>query len=182
MDQNYMHGALALYGDLFVIEIKKALSQAYDYAPGFSGSRSVIGSANKIAGVHYGYPTSLYDSVRSSYNPNTMEVEILMNEYWQWVDQGRQEGSYVPIRPLELWAQKRLGLDGAEAKSAAFGISRNIFKFGVAPTDFYNIAQQKMAEILETQLTEELGVSFAQFMQQVVEDIIPFDEELTIGL
>lgn len=182
MDQNYMHGALELYGDLFVIEIKKALAQNYPYAPGYSGSRGEMGRANKIAGVHYGYPTSLYDSVRSSYNPNTMEVEILMNEYWQWVDQGRDKGSYVPIRPLELWAQQRLGLNEDEAKSAAFGISTNIYKFGIAPTDFYNIAQQKMAVILETQLTQELGVSFAQFMQQVVEEIIPFDEELTIGL
>lgn len=177
-----MHGALALYGDLFVIEIKKALAKSYDYAPGFSGRRAVSGQANKIAGVHYGYPTSLYDSVRSSYNPNTMEVEILMNEYWQWVDQGRDAGSYVPIRPLELWAQKRLGLDPKAAKSAAFGISTNIYNFGVAPTNFYEIAQEKMAQIIETQLTEELGVSFAQFMQQVVEDIIPFDAELTIGL
>ena len=177
-----MHGALELYGELFVIEIKKALELKYDYAPGFNASRSVIGQANKIAGVHYGYNQSLYDSVRYSYNPNTMEVEILMNEYWQWVNQGRDEGTYVPIRPLELWAQKRLGLDAKEAKSAAFGISTNIKKFGVAPTDFYDIAQQKMAQVVEGQLTEELGVSFAQFMQQVVEDIIPFDEDLTIGL
>ena len=119
-------GILELYGELFVNKLKAALRLKYPYAPGYDGVRQTMGSANKVAGVNYGYSQSLYDSISYTYDPETQEVEVLMNEYWQWVNDGRRPGSYVPIRPLELWAQKRLGLDADEAKSAAFGISKNI--------------------------------------------------------
>ncbi len=37
---------------------------------------------------------------------------------------------FVPIQPLQDWVEYKLGLEGAEAKSVAFAISRKIAKHG----------------------------------------------------
>jgi len=179
MDEN-IDGILELYGELFVDKLKAALRLKYPYSPGYDGVRQTTGSATKRAGVHYGYNQSLYDSITYNYHPSTQEVEVLMNEYWQWVNDGRRPGSYVPIRPLELWAQKRLGLEGREAKSAAFGISKNIQKFGIAPTYFYDTAIEALDKQINTEMFDEVGTSVEDFIEHLVEDIIPFNNEIII--
>lgn len=51
--------------------------------------------------------------------------------YAKVIELGRRPGSKMPpIGPIELWAQRKLGLDEETAHSIAFGIARNIAKFG----------------------------------------------------
>jgi len=163
-------GFMELYGELFVAKLKAELQKSYPFRGG---------SANKIAGVGYGFPTDLYNSIESVYNPSTQELSILMNEYWRYVNDGRQPGKYVPIKPLMLWAMSplRLGLDQQEAKKAAFGISTNIKKFGIEPTYFYDNAYASLAEQLEGELFNEIGLSIEDFISRTIEESIGFNTD-----
>ena len=65
------------------------------------------------------------------------------------------------------------GLDEKEALGAAFGISKNIYKFGIAPTHFYDIAAEEMINIMEEVGAEALGVDVETFFEKTIEEIIP---------
>lgn len=83
--------------------------------------------------------------------------QIMMEDYWKWVDEGRPPGKMPPIDKLSKWiAQKGLpirsqvkGLKRKSKKSlseqvksrnrqVAFLIARSIGKKGIKPTNFYS--------------------------------------------
>ena len=174
-------GAFELYAELFAEKLQNALRQNYPYAPGFNNARPPIGSANKISGgVPEGYNTNLVDSVQATYNVGAQQVEVFMNDYWQYVNDGRRPGTYAPIRPLMLWAMSRLGLQGQEAKSAAFGISRNLYKFGIKPTYFFDIAIEQLSAQIDEELYEQLGLSIDDFLNQLIQNAIPANPNINI--
>ena len=61
---------------------------------------------------------------------NGIQVQLLANDYLQYVDQGRKPGTYPPIRAIQRWVSIK-GLP----KDAAWGIRQNIYKFGIKPTN-----------------------------------------------
>lgn len=67
-----------------------------------------------------------------------IKLEIMAEKYLEFVDKGRRAGSYPPIRPLIDWVSiKGLPIN------AAYGIQKNIYKFGIPPT---NIIQRVVQE------------------------------------
>lgn len=87
---------------------------------------------------------------------NTLvSVRFKAKKYWRQVDEGRKPGKYVPIAPLQRWARVKLGLSGAEARSAAFAISKSIQKNGYKGTNIFknNITKfkKKVAKLIATQ-------------------------------
>ena len=178
-----LDGDLEWYGQLMVDEIKKSLLVNYPYAPGYQGSRGTMGQANKVVdGAPLGYDTNLYNSVSYKYNVESQEVEILMNEYYQWVNDGRRAGSYAPIKPLQRWAMARLGLGQEEAKSAAFGISTNLFKFGIAPTYFFDLAIENLEKTINQDLFSEIETSVESFLENLVEETISPNNNIEVTL
>jgi hypothetical protein len=185
--EEQLAGAFELYSQLFAEKLKQALTQTYPYAPGFDGSAynngrnpQYRGAANKIAGVPEGYNTNLINSVEATYNVGSQEVQVFMNDYWQYVNDGRRPGKGVPIRPLMLWAMDRLGLNQQEAKSMAFGVSQNIKKFGIQPTYFFDIAIEQLSAQIDQDLFNELGASIDDFISQTIINAIPANNELNI--
>jgi len=167
------------YGELLVKEIQyQLLFGKFPYAPGFNNQRAPFGTSNKFAGVGFNYPTSLAQSVQANYNLEQHEVDILMNEYWKWVNQGRQPGGKrPPLEPLIAWAKSpaRLGLNDEEARSAAWGIQTNIWKFGIKPTYFFDLAVDEVEQALE-QGIDNISDDINDFLQQVkVIDIPPIN-------
>ncbi|MAO25291.1 MAG: hypothetical protein CMJ25_31505 [Phycisphaerae bacterium] len=177
-----LDGDLELYGELMVTELRKALAVKYPYAPGYNGSRGATGSANKIGGIPSGYQSNLYNSIESKYDVESQEVEILMNEYWQWVNDGRRPGSYAPIKPLQQWAMQRLGLNSEDAKSAAFGISKNLQKFGIAPTYFYDLAIENLETTINDDLFKDIETSVEDFLEHLVEETISPDNNIEVTI
>lgn len=59
---------------------------------------------------------------------------------------------FVPIQPLQDWVEYKLGLEGAEAKSVAFAISRKISKHGTKGKfmfrDAFNANERQVQEII----------------------------------
>lgn len=73
-----------------------------------------------------------------------IKMEIISAPYLEWVDKGRKRGTYPPIKPLIQWVNIK-GLP----KGAAYGIQKNIFKFGIKPTNII----QKVVKEFETSPT-----------------------------
>lgn len=65
-------------------------------------------------------------------------IEIEAANYLEFVDKGRRRGTYPPIKPLIEWTQIK-GLP----ESAAWGTQKNIYKFGIKPT---NVIQKVINE------------------------------------
>ena len=158
-----------LWGSRFERELKNRLAATYSYAPGFNGDAysngrnpNFGGSSEKIASG------SLYNSIQ--WVPTSDGFVLLMNRYWEWVNYGRQPGKYVPIRPLEEWATLK-GFDNP--RGAAFAMSKNIQKFGIAPTYFYDDA----LDILESQFNESLEDQFGRSFQDFLDNIVLEDLE-----
>lgn len=87
-----------------------------------------------------------------------INIEILSLPYLEWVDKGRKKGTYPPIKPLIQWAQvKGLPLN------FAYGAQKNIYKFGIKPTNII----QKVVREFETSPTLQ-----KKYEDEVVNSII----------
>jgi hypothetical protein len=161
------------WGSRFQRELKNRLAASYPYAPGFEGTAYAEGRNSEYAGTSPKIASSgLYNSI--SWEPTEDGFALLMNRYWEYVNYGRQPGSYAPINPLEEWATLK-GLPNP--RGIAFGISENLFKFGIQPTYFYDDA----LDILESQFNESLedqfGRSFQDFLDNLIFEELQFPEE-----
>lgn len=173
------HEAMKAMGKLFVEKLQQALEQDYSYAPGYKGDAyskgrkgeykgmSLRGSAPKID------TGGLSENISYEYDENEEILTLKFLDYWQNVNYGRTPGFYVPIKPLQEWGMRKFGLSDKEALGLAFGVSKNIYKFGIAPTHFYDIAAEEMINIMEEAGAEALGVDVETFFEKVIEDIIP---------
>lgn len=70
-----------------------------------------------------------------------INVVLLANDYLQYVDRGRRPGTYPPIQAIQRWVTIK-GIP----KEAAWAIRKNIYKFGIKPTNVI----RKTKNIIET--------------------------------
>jgi len=148
---------LILWGNRFVAELRTRLNSEYFAAPGINDEGTDVGDAyskgrkKEFAGNFVKSPvgSKLYESIEGRITPDGFE--LLMLDYWEYVNYGRLKGKYVPISPLENWAKTK---GFPNPLGAAFAISKNIYKFGIAPTFFYD----KAIASLELQFEREADV------------------------
>lgn len=83
---------------------------------------------------------------------NSLQVEaepmrgiIKGRPYTEQLVNGRMPGQRPPIAPLERWAQAKLGLQGAQARSAAFAIANKIAAEG---TTWYQKGGSSLLDVL----------------------------------
>jgi hypothetical protein len=158
-----------IWGNRFVLALKQKLAQTYSYAPGYgfdaySNGRNAkySGEAPKSIGG-----SALYDSITGNVTDSGDGFELFMNRYWEYVNYGRKKGSYVPITPLETWAQ----LKGfPNPRGAAFGISTNIYKFGIAPTFFYDEAINQLQIQFDRAVEDQFFKSIGDFFDNLFEE------------
>lgn len=173
------HEAMKAMGKLFVEKLQQALEQKYNYAPGYKGDAYSKGRKGEYKGMSLQGTApkidtgGLSESISYEYDADEELLTLKMFDYWQNVNYGRTPGFYVPTKPLQAWAMRKFGLDEKEALGAAFGISRNIYKFGIQPTNFYDVAAEEMINIMEEVGAEALGVDVETFFEKTIEEIIP---------
>lgn len=137
------------------------------YAFGYDRYKGV---SNKIA------TGSLRNSIEVKQTGDN-QISISMNEYAQWVQSGRLPGKKkVPISAIIPWIKARK-LKGRNKKtgryitdrSFAFGIQTNIQKFGIRPSDWYDVAIDDL--INNNQIQELLGESTIDDLINALEGI-----------
>lgn len=129
-------------------KFKKALEERR-YPFGFGKYK---GLSNKVASG------SLKNSIEvtAQEKGDVSYLQMSMNDYGQWVQSGRLPGKKgVPIDAIEKWIRSR-GLKGRDKKgrfitnrSFAFGIQKNIKKFGIRPSNWYDVAIDSILEDTE---------------------------------
>jgi hypothetical protein len=170
--ENYDRAMKAL-AQKFQEALKESLAKPYPFAPGFNKGRTAFGVRNMK--VKTG---NLYKSIKVEYSTDSNEIVVSMADYWRFVNEGRKPGKYVPIKPLMAWIRakgfnknKTTGkFEKFNIKGMAFGVSKNIFKFGIAPTYFYDEAFQIFETAFEDDAIRALGIDVANFFDKVVEE------------
>lgn len=87
--------------------------------------------------------------------------QILMADYWEYVDEGRKAGKFPPISKIEEWLKYpnvrdriRFGNDKAfgekERKTLAFLIARKIARKGIKGSKFFT-------KVIESDIVDELA-------------------------
>jgi hypothetical protein len=85
---------------------------------------------------------------------------------------------WLPIKPLMSWIRakgmnknKKSGkFEKFNIKKVAFAISKNIQKFGIAPTYFYDKAFEVFELEFENEAIKALGIDVETFFDRVVEE------------
>jgi hypothetical protein len=163
--------------------IKASLAMPYPFAPGYSGGAA---SQRKLFGVRNMKTKTgaLYNSISVKWvgDPDSkgMKLEVSMLDYWEYVNNGRKPGKYVPIKPLMAWIRskgfnksKKTGkFQKFNIKGMAFAISTNIKKFGIQPTYFYDDAYELFLPKLEDEAVKALGIDATTFFEKVVEETL----------
>lgn len=91
---------------------------------------AVVAKTPKGVGGAAGLAGSIFGEVRTM-GQTILGVVGTPLEHGVVIEYGRRPGQKMPpLAPIELWARRKLGLDEEEAHSIAFGIARNIAKFG----------------------------------------------------
>jgi len=114
------------------------------YQFGFANYR---GTSNKVASGTLARSVEVQVQQKNDYTL----IQVLMEEYGQWVQSGRMAGKgFVPVGSLMRWIKQR-GLKGRDKKgrymtdkSFAYAIQKNINKFGIRPANFLDISIEKI--------------------------------------
>jgi hypothetical protein len=156
---------LNLIGEYLVDSIKKQIKTPEE-------RKTKRGNMTKRNSPYNFYATGrLYNSV--SYVLRDGEIDILMEDYG--IDYVFGEGSWPKgntksggefLRSLETWVKAKIGLQGAEAKSMAYAVRKNLFKSGYKG---YNLFTDKFQD--ETGKYVETLLQQPQYQEALLGDI-----------
>jgi hypothetical protein len=158
---------------MFQEAIKGNLRKKYPYSPGYFGTGQKTGLRNLQ--VKTG---NLYKSVKVSWNSQEQQMKVFMLDYWKYVNDGRQPGKYVPLKPLVDWIKTK-GLDrdpkGRFKKIGSYRglasiISKSIKKKGIQPTNFYDDAFDVFVEEFNSPdgPAAQLGIDLRTFLINIL--------------
>jgi len=159
----------------FQENLKRQLAEPYPYAPGYNGSRKSKFQGVRNMKVKTG---SLYNSIKVSFDPSSNQIKVMMLDYWKNVNDGREPGKYVPLKPLMEWIRakgfnknKKTGkFQKFSIKGTAFAISKTIKQFGIRPTNFYDDARTDFAKEFQKDAVKALGIDMQKFFKSIIVD------------
>jgi hypothetical protein len=164
--------AMNEFAKKFQDTIKASLVKPYPFAPGYNKERRPFGVRNMKSKTG-----NLYNSIEVNFDSSSDTIVISMLDYWQDVNDGRRPGKYVPIKPLMDWIRhkgfnksKKSGkFQKFNIKGMAFAVSKNIQKFGIAPTNFYDDAFANFIEDYQNGPLEALGLDIQDFFGKIID-------------
>ena len=110
--------------------------------------------------------------------PNSIVIEILMDEYGIYVNEGRKSGGKkVPINVLVDWIERKAIVNGdKEVKSLAFAIQQTIHKEGSPTSGSFKFSKNgRRKGFIDFVIDNELNEVYNELEQQVFEG---YDESI----
>tara|TARA_Y100000004_G_scaffold115991_1_gene130306 strand:+ start:779 stop:1267 length:489 start_codon:yes stop_codon:yes gene_type:complete len=110
--------------------------------------------------------------------PNSIVIEILMDEYGIYVNEGRKSGGKkVPINVLVEWIERKAIVNGdKEVKSLAFAIQQTIHKEGSPTSGSFKFSKNgRRKGFIDFVIDNELNEVYNELEQQVFEG---YDESI----
>lgn len=105
--------------------------------------------------------------------PDSMVLEILMDDYGTYVNSGRKSGGKkVPINVLVEWIERRgIASGDKEVKNAAFAIQQKIYQEGTPTSGSFRFSNNgRRKGFIDFVIDNELGEAFAELEKEVFED------------
>jgi len=102
--------------------------------------------------------------------PNSIVIEILMDEYGIYVNEGRKTGGKkVPINVLVDWIERKAIVNGdKEVKSLAFAIQQTIHKEGIPTKGSFKFSNNgRRKGFIDFVINNELDEVYNELEQQV---------------
>lgn len=164
---------LEKYGNLLKKEIQLNLDKVRTNSPGFNRNAYSDGRNPKFA---VNTPKSPYGIGNLSKSIEVVidgdTLQLAMADYWKYVEygvppkpqylKGSGSGQSQLIPALMLWARSK-GLP----EGAAFAIRKNIWKYGIAPTNFYGEALDKVADYIAKDFGDEADDYIDEFFDRL---------------
>lgn len=147
-------------GPLVVDALKEALAEKkYKYGNPPQGTKL----GNKIASG------KLQSSITAVSNRDS--ISISMDDYGQYVQSGRRRGAKgVPIAALLDWIRERnIKPRDMTERQLAFAIQRNIKKFGIRPSNWFDNAIDKLFD--DPKLLELISDNVEEQFEKIIDSI-----------
>lgn len=149
--------------NLLVENIRKYLRQSWQ-SQGYGGAPNKMGIGPKIATSDlYNYITPKIEFDEQGFPES---FNIIMEDYWVFVDEGRKPGKFPPVNAIRNWILDKpinfAPINGRipTLKQQTYLIGRSIAKKGTAGTDFTSLA-------LDDTLDQSLEMFGDEFAQQI---------------
>jgi hypothetical protein len=151
-------------GDIIVDNFKKALEEKR-YRFGNPPRPTRLG--NKIASG------KLYNSIEATTSNDA--IQIKMEDYGIFVQGGRKRGDKgVPISALLDWIKRRnIKSRDLTDRQLAFAIQSNIKKFGIRPSNWFDVAIDNMFEdarfsdLFETEVADQIEERIVEIIDKI---------------
>jgi len=104
--------------------------------------------------------------------PNSIVIEILMDEYGIYVNEGRKTGGKkVPINVLVDWIERKAIVNGdKEVKSLAFAIQQTIYKEGIPTKGSFKFSNNgRRKGFIDFVIDNKLDGAISELEEQVFE-------------
>ena len=107
--------------------------------------------------------------------PNSIVIEILMDEYGIYVNDGRRKAKskteYVPIQNLIDWVERKgIASGDRDVKNAAYAIRENIFKQGIPTKNSFQFSNNgRRKGFIDFVIDNELDTAINELEEQVFE-------------
>lgn len=155
--------------NLLVDNIRYYLRQSWQ-SQGYGGSPNKMGIGPKIAS------SKLYNNItpQIEYDEDGFPVSfnIIMEDYWYWVDEGRKPGRFPPVNAIATWILEK-GINFAPVngkiptlEQKTYLIGRSIAEKGTAGTDFTTLATDKTLNDAIDMFGEEFASQIQDFLDQ----------------
>lgn len=108
----------------------------------------------------------LYNSVKFNVENNgkTFEVQVTLEDYWKYVENGRKAGKWPPINAIQKWVEIKPVLPRPMAngklpttQQLAFLIARKIGLEGIKPRPLLQQSVNEVWEVIKEHLEEALA-------------------------
>jgi len=99
----------------------------------------------------------LLNSVRVRVDDNGLVIS--MNEYAQYIEEGRKPGTWAPVNAIRNWVRVKLNVPASQVNSVAFLVNRKIFLEGIKAKPFIEDAIQDWIKDTKRDLEDRLANS-----------------------
>lgn len=147
-------------------------------------SRLNLGSTRTIGGKRRRIDNTgkLRESLAShlKVSKNSFSLSFIMEEYGEWVDQGREKGKGAPPAAILKWIKSKpikprdesgkfVQATDATLNSLAFLINRKIKREGIDPTYFFTAPFEKAFKDLPNEVVDAYALDLEKFIQFTTE-------------
>ena len=144
--------------------------------------RSVNGKRRRIDNTGKGRKSIRYKAQAAKTN-NSFSLDILMEDYMEWVDKGRKPGKGIPKDKLYKWIKLKpikvrdlktksfVKATESRVNSLMFLINRKIKEKGIAATNFLTEPFNKEFKNLPNELIESFGLDVEEFIDFSIDQL-----------